>query len=236
MAAQENKSQPGVFISYRRSDTNQVVRTLKGELVSVLGEGRVFYDKEDLKGGDLWKERLRETIRGCSVFLALIGEDWLKAKNEKSHRRRLDERDDPVRTEIEIALEAHRSSGLLIIPVLIDKAQMPDAVDLPDSIQNLPDHNGLPLRASGTSAEWNADLQGLLACMREKKGIVPSQEQASDAWLAQHLTNTARHFVTHMTASQLRRDAGAANPYIDLFVVERHLGKKKEQMVCKGNN
>ena len=235
MTAQENKSQPGVFISYRRSDTNPVVRNLKDKLVSALGEGRVFYDKEDLTAGDLWKERLRETIRGCSVFLAVIGADWLAAKNEKSHRRRLDERDDQVRREIEIALEAHHSSGLLIIPVLIDKAQMPEAVDLPDSIQNLPDHNGLPLRASGTTAEWNADVQALLACMRQKKGILPSEEQAADAWLVQHLTENAKRFVTHMTASQLRRGAGAASPYIDLLVVKRPLGKQKENITEDAN-
>ena len=41
MTAPENKSQPGVFVSYRRSDTNPVVRDLKGELVSVLGDPAV---------------------------------------------------------------------------------------------------------------------------------------------------------------------------------------------------
>ncbi|HEU4477656.1 MAG TPA: TIR domain-containing protein, partial [Pyrinomonadaceae bacterium] len=231
MAAQENKSQPGVFISYRRSDTSSVAARMKNDLAKALGEDQVFYDVESLKGGVLWRTALEETIKDCSVFLALIGEKWLHERNDESGQRRLDEPDDQVRTEIEFALKV--SGSLLIIPVLIDDTKMPKEDYLPPSIQGLPNHHAMPLRTA-TNPDWNRDMQAIVARMREK-GLVPAAEKATDAWLPQHLTDTAKRFVTHMTNSQLRHGAGAASPYIDLFVVKRLLGKKKENIAEDAN-
>src|SRR5713226_9543187 len=109
MSADVNESQPHVFLSYRRVDTSQIVSRLLADLVPAIGEKRIFYDREKLHGGDRWKERLKEEIGRCSVFLALIGNRWLHARNEASGQRRLDEPEDWVRSEIELALEISRS-------------------------------------------------------------------------------------------------------------------------------
>ncbi len=233
MTEQDDKSKSGVFISYRRADTGQVAPRLKKDLISALNDDRIFYDREDLKGGELWKERLKEAINNCSVFLALIGKDWLKAQNKDSGQRRLDEPDDPVRAEVELALEAARSSDLLVVPVIVDEATNPDRKFLPPSIQNLSDHQSLPLRTA-TNAVWEGDVQTVLARMREH-GLVPAAKHDPNAWLARHLQDTGRRFATHMTTSQLHTNARPEELYLDLLVAERNLGKREDANVVKSS-
>ncbi len=203
MTTKDKKSQLRVFINYRRSDTGQVAPRLKKDLATTIGDDRIFYDRENLSGGDLWKKRLEETIKGCSVFLVLIGKEWLHARNELSGQRRLDEPADLVRTEIEFALKASSSSGLLIIPVLVDDAHMPEQDHLPASIRSLSDHNASALRTA-TNAEWDHDLEKLLACVRQK-GLI-RQDPTTES-LSPCLQNQLKQFPISAAAPQLDRDA-----------------------------
>lgn len=228
MKTDTNDFQPTVFLSYRRQDTGQVVSRLLADLVATIGENRIFYDRENLHGGDRWKERLKEEVGRCSVFLALIGKGWLHARNEQSGQRRLDEPEDWVRSEMELALEIARSNELLIVPLLVDDAKMPEPRFLPTSIQSIVDHQALPLRTA-TTQEWNGDLAALLEVMREKGFArrVPSEHDRAAAWLAAHFQDLAARFARHMAASELRPGVRPQELYMDLVVAERHLEKKE---------
>ena len=78
---------------------SRLLASLRGRF----GPNSVFLDREDIPAGENWKDVLRREISTCSVFLALIGDEWLKASNQDSGQRRLDEKNDPVRVEIEVA-------------------------------------------------------------------------------------------------------------------------------------
>ena len=71
----------------------------------------------------------------------IIGADWLNATGEDGEKR-LFQDDDLVRTEIEVAL----GRGIPVIPVLIGKNHMPSKSELPKSIGELADRNGIPVR------------------------------------------------------------------------------------------
>ena len=60
------------------------------------------------------------------VFLAIVGKQWLDLKNELGGRR-LDDAADWVRIEIEAALEQKK----LLIPILVEGAEMPTSEALP---------------------------------------------------------------------------------------------------------
>ena len=156
---EQDKSRHHVFVSYRREDTNQVAARLVEHITGLLGQDRVFWDKESLRGGDDWQQTLRHEVDRSSVLFVLIGANWLLAHNKKSGRRRLDEKDDWVRCELEWALA--KPAGK-IIPVLVDGAEMPHEQDLPDTISKLVKRQANPLRTT-TNREWKADLQQLLS-------------------------------------------------------------------------
>jgi hypothetical protein len=81
-----------------------------------------------------------EAIRRASVFIALIGPQWLTAKGQRG-RRRLDSPTDLVRREIETALMLK----VPVIPVLVDEARMPSRDQLPRSIADLANRNAYAL-------------------------------------------------------------------------------------------
>jgi len=166
----ERTKRGSVFISYRREDAGQHVLHLIRALQPPLSDEQLFYDRESLRAGDRWKERLREEIAKCSVFLALIGKKWLQARNEASGRRRLDERGDWVRTEIELALERTAASGLVVVPLLLDGASMPEAAHLPESIAALCDHQAHRLRTA-TRSDWEHDVREVLEIISDQGGL-----------------------------------------------------------------
>lgn len=199
-----------------------MLSTLARELRSVVGEDRVFHDRETLEGGDNWRERLREEIGRCSVFLAIIGREWLQSRDPDSGQRRLDDPGDWVRVEIELALDQARTRRLLIAPVLVDDARMPgDNSKLP-TLQGLFECQSFRLR-TGTGADWDADVKALIAAL-EKKGAIAGttgEVRPPPAWLEPHLTETIERFERHMVASRRGSGAQGQDPYLELMVTER---------------
>jgi len=64
----------------------------------------------------------------------LIGEGWLRVQ-DKYGRRRLDQADDWIRSEIRIGLQ---QENCRVIPVLVDDAELPDEKEaLPENIAGL---------------------------------------------------------------------------------------------------
>jgi glutamate/aspartate transport system substrate-binding protein len=115
-----------VFLCYRRNDNPQTAWHLAYILNS---EGyRTFLDTHIL-GGDLWEERLQNEIAACTVFICLIGENWLE--KDPGGSPRIYQETDNVRKEIELAI----SRGKRILPILVGDASFPKPDDLPDSLR-----------------------------------------------------------------------------------------------------
>ena len=122
-----------VFISYRRQETAWPARQLYDVLVAELGADRVFKDVDNIEPGDDFVERIQWAVGSCQVLLALIGPQWLTAKDAAGGRR-LDDPTDFVRLEVETALTR---DDVRVIPILVDNAKMPTPQELPTGLAAL---------------------------------------------------------------------------------------------------
>ena len=144
---------PTVFISYRRDDAPGYAGRLYDRLASEFGRENVFIDVDALQPGDDFVDAINKRLQTCDVMLAMIGKRWLSAVDEQGSRR-LDGDDDYVRVEIQTALERK----LLTIPVLVERASMPKAAELPETLSLLARRQAIEL----SDRRWDYDVGVLL--------------------------------------------------------------------------
>jgi hypothetical protein len=120
-----------IFISYRRRETAGHAGRLYDKLSEHFGADRVFMDLTMEPGVD-FAETITKAVGECGALVALIGDEWLTV-TDASGRRRIDDPADIHRLEIEAALDR----GVLLIPALVQDAEMPTADDLPDPLDPL---------------------------------------------------------------------------------------------------
>src|SRR5215472_5040041 len=142
-----------VFISYRRQTAPGEARALFDSLGARLGQAAVFMDVDSISLGRDFRTELQRTLAACDLMLVIIDKDWAAIKDEKG-RRRLDNPGDYVRLEIETALKR----DIVLTPVLVKGAQMPDAEELPAEIRDLAYRNAFEL----TVNRWASDLQEMM--------------------------------------------------------------------------
>src|SRR6266508_6866186 len=142
-----------IFISYRREETAYPAGWLYDRLADRFGGDQVFKDVDSIQLGDDFVEVITRAVGSCDVLLALIGDEWLTITDEHG-RRRLDNRDDFVRLEIEAAL----TRKVRVIPILVDGARMPRADELPESLAKLVHRQALEL----SPARFDFDTSRLL--------------------------------------------------------------------------
>jgi hypothetical protein len=130
-----------IFISYRRSTASDAAGRLAGALQTRFGADRVFMDVSSIEQGEDFERRIVADIRAGSAMLVIIDQGWLGVVVENGTRR-IEDPKDYVRREVEAAL-AH---GLLVVPVVLDKAQLPKVEELPHSIQDLVRLNAFDIR------------------------------------------------------------------------------------------
>lgn len=133
---------PRLFISYRRDEAAYVAAMLAQRLRSTFGDEAVYIDVDTIPLGVDFRDHIRSAVGRCDVLLAVIGRQWLQAR-DAAGRRRLDDPADFVRLEIEAAL----ARSIPVVPVLIDDAPMPQASELPESLAPLSFRNAAELRA-----------------------------------------------------------------------------------------
>ena len=138
-----------VFISYRRhtDTTSGYASWIYDRLADRLGRDRVFMDIDSLPLGVDFVEQVERAVVGADVALILIGPNWLNATDEAG-RRRLDDPEDFVRIEVAAALR----SSPLVIPVLVDGAQVPKPDQLPQDLQPLTRRHALTFQRQGGAA------------------------------------------------------------------------------------
>lgn len=147
-----------IFINYRRGDEPGFALALYGQLEQAFAVEQLFMDVEGgIPAGHDFVQVLKSQVQQCDVLLALIGQGWLKATDETGARR-LDNPDDFVRIEIESAMRL----GKRVIPVLVNKAEMPRTADLPERLQALARRHAVRL----TQERFRADVQGLITVLQ----------------------------------------------------------------------
>ena len=142
-----------IFISYRRDDTAGRAGRLFDLLVTRFGARNVFQDVAAIEPGTDFTQRVDEAIAHCDATLVVIGSDWLTMSGPDGTRR-LDEPDDYVRREVGAALAA----GVRVVPVLVDRAELPTPEDLPEGLRPLAHRQAVALR----DATWHQDVDGLV--------------------------------------------------------------------------
>jgi TIR domain len=96
-----------VFISYAHRDFKIVL-----DIVVELEERgcNIWFDEDDIQGGDGWQEKMREAVYGSDSCAVFIGEKepetWHKAEIELALNRRVND----------------RAKGFAVIPVLLDSS------------------------------------------------------------------------------------------------------------------
>ncbi|MEY9932550.1 hypothetical protein ABH926_007201 [Catenulispora sp. GP43] len=120
---------PYVFISYRGGDAAWAPDLVYTALKAEFGEEAVFKAGFNLRAGDEYPPVLEDRAASCPVMLVCIGPRWVAAQNADGTRR-LDDSNDWVRREIELALR----NGNVVIPLLLGN---PDEISIP-APQNLP--------------------------------------------------------------------------------------------------
>lgn len=149
-----------IFISYRRDDNRDFVDHLIDRLKGDFGKA-VFQDVESILAGDVFRERIHDTIAHADIEIVVIGQRWLTLSNDAGGRR-IDDENDLVRKEVETAL----SYGVPIIPVLIDDASTLDKANLPSTIAKLAEIHATSVRRNPNFAP---DMQALARAIRRQR-------------------------------------------------------------------
>jgi hypothetical protein len=133
------------FICYRRSDAfipkrpsgrpdTSFVEKVKQALTDA-GAADVFWDQQDIEVLAHYESTAFEAIEACDLFVALIGNEWLKLYEDRKAKNR---RDAVVR-EIRAALELEKK----ILIVKVDGAEVPSADLLTRDIERFHYQNGI---------------------------------------------------------------------------------------------
>jgi hypothetical protein len=161
-----------IFISYRREDCAAHAGRLYDTLSTLFGERNVFMDVDTIELGVDFVDRIEQAIAGSDVVLALIGDDWLTARDRHGNRR-IDAPDDFVRLELSSALA---KDDVRVIPVLVEGATMPPASELPDALTKLARRNGIEL----TDTRWRSDTAVLIKAIEPVLGDASGPDAQPD--------------------------------------------------------
>ncbi len=128
-----------IVLSYRRSDSQAVAGRIADRLIAYFGADSVFMDVDNIPFGIDFRLHIKTALSQAEVLIAVVGPGWLGAGADS--RTRIDDEDDPVRVEIEMALQ----QKLLVIPVLVNGASMPKSDALPVGLRDFAFLNAAPV-------------------------------------------------------------------------------------------
>ncbi len=160
----------GIFISYRRGDSEGQARALSLELANYIGDKAVFMDVDSIALGRDFRKSLHDSLESCDAFLALIGPSWLESK-DAGGKRRLDDPTDFVRQEIATALKRN----IPVTPVLLQGTPMPAEQSLPDDLKELAFRNGFEL----SHTRWRSDVREMAQRLGLGSAAAPAEARAA---------------------------------------------------------
>jgi len=148
-----------IFLSYRRADSADVTGRIYDRLAEYFGEAAIFKDVDSIPPGIDFKEHLEKAVGKCKIFLVVIGDKWLEVSDSLNTNRLQDPRDF-VRIEAEAALKRN----ILIIPLLVRGASMPEEEQLPPSLRKLVYRNAISIRPD---PDFHRDMDRLIAAITD---------------------------------------------------------------------
>jgi hypothetical protein len=190
-SASENFS--GIFVSYRREDSPGHAGRLFDRLVEHFGRERIFMDIDTIEPGEDFVTVIENAVSSCDVLIAVIGQNWLST----SGTGRLDKPNDFVRLEIATAL----NRNIRVIPVLVERANMPKPQDLPEDLVKLTRRNAVEL----SDLRWQTDVDQLISVMER----VLAKRAEEDEPLEQSRAREAADRESNLPARESRVDAPA---------------------------
>jgi len=125
----------------------------------------VFMDIEGISLGVDFRTKITSALQQSDVVIAIVGPQWLGP--QATGGARIMDAADPVRIEIETALERKA----VIIPVLVDRAKMPQEAELPTSLGQFAYLNAMQLDAG---QDFNNHVNRLIAATDAVLGIAPA--------------------------------------------------------------
>ncbi|MBX3333700.1 MAG: toll/interleukin-1 receptor domain-containing protein [Nitrospira sp.] len=157
-----------IFISYRREDSAGWTGRLVGQLKKTFGQDYIFSDIDTIEPGADFTEAITCAVGSCDILLAVIGPRWI-TETDTNKQRRLDDPADWVRIEIAAAL----TRKIRVIPVLVGRANMPAAKELPPDIKALAERQAHEL----SDKRWDFDCQQLIGRLQKTLDIRSSPTQ-----------------------------------------------------------
>lgn len=148
---------PKIFINYRRGGTAGHAGRLFDRMQQDFGSANVFMDVTTIKPGADFAKEIERAVGACDVLLVVIGRDWVSCVDAQSQRRLLLPHDF-VRREVAAALVR----GVSVVPVVVQRAELPDQDDLPDDLKPLVRRQAFELR----DARWDNDVASLSDAIR----------------------------------------------------------------------
>ena len=155
MPQSSNQQFSGIFVSYRRDDSSGHAGRLADKLVEHFGRDRIFMDIDTIEPGEDFVTVIENAVGSCEILIAVIGQKWLSG----SGSGQLDNPNNFVRLEISTALRRN----IRVIPVLVQRASMPKAQDLPDDLDKLTRRNAIEL----TDLRWQTDVDQLISVLEK---------------------------------------------------------------------
>jgi hypothetical protein len=144
----------GIYISYRRSESAAYAGRLFDHLSRHFGRGSVFMDVQGgIRRGQEFARAIDSALNACDAVLVLIGKGWASC-TEKDGRPRLEDPKDWVRLEVAAALRR----DVLVVPVFVDGARLPDPASLPEELRALCGRHACEL----SDLRWAFDVRELV--------------------------------------------------------------------------
>jgi O-acetyl-ADP-ribose deacetylase (regulator of RNase III) len=134
---------PIVFVNYRVREQPGYATLLHYAIAEEFGAEQVFFASRSIAAGEDFVHEVFAMLRRCEVLLALIGPNWLDYLGDSD--------DDWVQREIREAF----SSGVRVIPVLLEGATLPAEHQLPAGITALARCQSLRLRHYSIESDLN---------------------------------------------------------------------------------
>jgi hypothetical protein len=152
--APPSPSAHGIYLSYRRSESAAYAGRLFDHLSRHFGRGSVFMDVQGgIRGGQEFARAIDSALNACDAVLVVIGKGWACCTG-KDGRRRLEDPKDWVRLEVAAALRR----DVLVVPVLVEGARLPDPASLPEELRAVCERNACEL----SDLRWSFDVRELV--------------------------------------------------------------------------
>jgi hypothetical protein len=146
-----------IFVSYRKQGEDKArALHLTEDLREAFGSDAVFLDDRATILGK-FGGALDAQLRACRALIVVIGPTWIERLEDLSAPG------DWVHREIETGLQR----GILIVPVLVDGANMPQRKQLPPALTGLLDFQAMPIY----TRHWKENVEVLTDALAEELGL-----------------------------------------------------------------